>query len=408
MSLFKSIGTLTVGNVISQGIMFLGVIFLSRIYSPDDFGVHAVVFGAVTIISAVSSFRYEMTILLPKQKKIAQLALQLAFLTTCSMNLIGLLIVSTMVCYGFIDLYWLIVPFTAFFASIINVGSFLQNRNQDYYRIIGIQIVRALLFFLTALLFASFSLFNNGLIEAMFFSYFLPALFLLAMDFRRSNAFNGIFSKRQLIFWIKRNDKFFYYSTPAVLVSSLASQAPVFLLSILMGPALAGYYSMVQRVVMAPVIVVSAAVNKVYMQSVTARRASGKKIYSFTLALVKRFLFPSILLLLPMLAVFYFEILEKLFGEQWKGIDALAMVMLPAFLISFVAKSISGFAVLGRNELGLIYQIILLVSVSLSITLTSLFSNNQILVFSAISLAFSICYFGQLVSILNISRKIDS
>jgi len=407
MTLFKSIRTLTIGNVISQSIMFFGVIFLSRIYSPEEFGVYAVVFGVVTIVSAISSFRYEMTILLPKRKNILQLALRLAFLTTCAINLVGLLVVLVLIAYGFIGLYWLVVPISGFFASVINIGSFLQNRNQDYNRIIGVQIVRTLLFVLAAILFSWVSVIENGLIAAMVFSLFFPALFLLAIDFRRSNTFKGALRKRQLTFWAKRNNKFLYYTTPAVFVSSLASQAPVFLLSFFMGSPLAGYYSMVQRVVMAPVILISAAVKKVYMQSVTSKVASGKKIYCFTKSLIKKFVFPSALLSLLMLVGFYFEVLEKIFGEQWRGIDTLAMVMIPAFLIGFIAKSISGFAVLGRNELGLIYQVVLLVSVSLAIIFSSVLSEDEVFIFMSISLALSMCFLGQAISILRISKKID-
>ncbi|MDR9498520.1 MAG: oligosaccharide flippase family protein [Hydrogenovibrio sp.] len=407
MSLFKSIGTLTLGNVISQGIMFLGIIFLSRVYSPEEFGVYAVVFGAVTVMSAVSSFRYEMTILLPRQKKTSQLALQFALLTTFTISFLGLLIVSALIVSGLLGLYWLVVPIAAFMSSIINVGSFLQNRNKDYKRIVGVQISRSLLFVVLALIFSWFSDVNNGLVTAMLISLSLTALFLLVVDFRIENAFKRIFSNQKFIFWAKRNSKFFYYSTPAVFVSSLASQAPIFLLSILMGPGLAGYYSMVQRVVMAPVMLVSSAVNNVYMQSVTARLASGKKIHFFTRSLIKKFIFPSLILSILMLLFFHFQALEKLFGEQWKGIDILAMVMIPAFLVGFVGKSISGFAVLRRNELGLIYQIVLLGSVSLAVILSSTLLKDEIFIFMSISLALSICFLGQAISILRISKKID-
>jgi lipopolysaccharide exporter len=407
MSLFKSISTLTIGNLVSQGIMFLGIIFLSRVYSPDEFGFFAVVFGAVNIMSVVSSFRYEMTILLPKHKKTSQLALQLTFLITCIVNFVGLLIVSALITYGLISLYWLVIPISALFASIINIGSFLQNRNQDYNRIIGVQIVRAFLFVFTALLFSLVSVVENGLIGAMVLSLFLPALFLLVMDFKKENLFKGFYSKRRLIFWAKRHSKFIYYSTPAIFVSKLASQAPVFLLTIFMGSTLAGYYSMIQRIVMAPVAVVSEAINKIYMQSVAAKIASGKKIYPFTKTLVKKFILPGVFLSLLMLAFFYNEVLEKFFGEQWKGIDALAMVMTPVFLISFISKSISGFAVLGRNELGFIYQVVLLASVSLAVILSSTLSEDEVFIFMSISLALSMCLCGQAISILRTSSKID-
>jgi O-antigen/teichoic acid export membrane protein len=408
MRLIKGVGTLTLGNIISQGIMFLGVVFLSRLYSPENFGEYAVVFGFVTIVSAVSSLRYEMTILLPKQKRLSQLALQVSFCISCLINLIGLLITIVLIYYGVLLFYWIVVPISAFFSSIINIGSFLQNRNLEYKRIIIIQISRAALFVGIAMLLSYGNFFENGLIVAMVLSLFLPASFLIALDFRKENIFESMFSQRRLVFWVKKNIKFLHFTTPAVFVSSLATQAPIFLLSTLVEPVLAGYYSMVQRVVMAPVILISSAVNKIYMQSVASRRTKKQKIYPFTKKLVTKFLFPSIFLSLIMSIVFHYKFLEMMFGNQWSGIDSLAMVMIPAFLISFIAKSISGFSVLGRNEIGLIYQIVLLVLVSSAVLLSVMISGDWKVVFASVSFALSVCYLGQLIYILKISMKIDS
>jgi len=108
-----------------------------------------------------------------------------------------------------------------------------------------------------------------------------------------------------------------------------------------------------------------------------------------------------------MVVAFQIGVLEKMFGDQWQGVDALALVMIPAFCISFVAKSIAGFAVLGRNEVGLIYQLILLFSVSAAIVISIFFTQSLVLIFSAISLALSLCFLGQSISILKISRNMD-
>jgi O-antigen/teichoic acid export membrane protein len=395
------------GNAISHGITFLGFILLSRIYSPDDFGVYAVVFGSVAILSAVASFRYEMTILLPKHTNVAKLALQVSVIAASVNALIVFLAVSLLIIGGWIELYWLVLPIAGFFSSIINIGSFLQNRHQQYRRIIGIQIGRALLFLVTAYAAQLMGIAENGLLVGMGISYVVPGFWLLLVDFRRSNAYELKPSKKRCIFWIKKHNKFLYYSTPAVFVSTLASQAPVFLLTLFSGAAQAGYYSLVFRIVMSPVMLFSSAVNRVYMQSVSARKASGKEIYPFTVSLIKGCIAPSCVLAVIMLILFYFGALEYMFGTQWVGVDTLAAVMVPAFVISFIGKSISGFAVLGRNELGLTYQLILLTLVSVAVTSSALISGQTNIIFTCISLALSIGFAGQGISILTISKKID-
>lgn len=213
--------------------------------------------------------------------------------------------------------------------------------------------------------------------------------------------------KRRLYMWARKNKKFIFYSTPAVFVNSLAAQLPVFLLSALSGAGLAGYYMMIQRIMMAPVSLVSGAVNKVYLRTIASRRANGEAIYPFTKSIISRFLLPGFVLACGMFMFFELRLLESLFGAQWHGIDALSLVMIPAFCISFVAKSISGFAILGRNELGLIYQIILLLMVSVAIFISTNITDSHQIIFSAISFALSLCFMGQSMSILKISRSYD-
>lgn len=388
--------------------MLLGTILLSRLYSPFEFGVYAVTFGTVTVASVASSFRYEMTILLPKHDSVSQLALRLSFLVASTTNAIGIVIVLlATITTELLPASWILVPITSFFASIINIASFSQNRKKQYIRIVGVQITRSIFFITSAVLASWFKFEVNGLVWAMVVSMAVPATFLLVSDFRKNKAFTGLTQKRRLFFWARKHRKFVVFSTPAVFVNSLASQTPVFLLSALMSSDTAGYYMMIQRIMMAPVTLVSGAVNKVYMQSVASRRANGEAIYEFTKSIVSKFLLPGLALAGLMLVAFQFEILERAFGDHWKGIDRLSMVMIPAFCISFVAKSIAGFSVLGRNEIGLLYQLVLMVSVSLAIIVTALIIDSQFLVFSAISLILSFCFFGQSISILNISKELD-
>jgi len=105
----KSIRVLTLGTGIAQGIMLIGIIVLSRLYSPSEFGVYAVTLGFATVASAASSFRYEMTILLSKYDRPSQLALRLSFLITLVTNVTGTIVILLMVATGSLGAFWLVV-----------------------------------------------------------------------------------------------------------------------------------------------------------------------------------------------------------------------------------------------------------------------------------------------------------
>ena len=380
---------------------------LTKLYNPSEFGKYAVVFGIVSILGKISSFRYEMTILLPNKKDISQLSIRLPFVISCLMNIFYFVIIFILFMFKYIEIYWFILPIVVISNSLINIAKFIQNKNQDYYTIAGIRILVTLLFTISALLFSKVNIFGNGLLIAMVISNLLPALYLLFKDFKKSNVYTDLFRIRRLIFWAIKNKKFLTYSTPAVLLNSLSSQAPIFLLSFFVGESAAGYYSMVQRVIMAPVTLVSSSINNVYMKLIAFKISNQQEIFYFTKSLIKKIFFPSILLSIIMVISFNLKILEKLFGKEWVGIDFLAFAMVPTFLFGFVSKAISSFSILKRNELGLLYQIILLVLVTLAISLSCALFNTNFLIFLFTSFTFSLCYFFQIISILKIAKNID-
>ena len=407
MALLRKVGVLALGSGIAQAITVIGMMYLTRIYSPEHFGIYAFALSCIALLSSFSSLRYEMTILIPNRQNSARLALRVAVANSFLVNLTVMLIIAMLVLLQIIASYWIFIPFAAFSYSIVGIFSFLHNRNQEYRKIVGIQILRALLFVLGGVLLSEITLLENGLVGALLISALCPALLLVLLNFRMLNTFGNTFNMRRYVYWIKRNNKFAYFSTPAVFASSLAAQAPVLLLSTMVSPTAAGYYSLINRVVMAPATLISKAVNRVYMQRVAANLSSGYRVGPFTISLLKQFLLPCLLISSTMYIAFYFQGLQLMFGDQWDDIDKLASVMIPALLFGFASKAISGFAVLGKNKLGLFYQLTLLFSVSSAIMLSVKIAPNLIDIFSFISMSLSLCYLGQIFAILKITRGID-
>lgn len=405
MSLFKSAGTLAIGNAFAQGINIIGVLALSRFFSPDKFGVYALVLGVAAILSAVSSMRYEVSILLPRTQHQAELALIISLLLSGIVNVVAFIMLASFVLMDVIDAYFLAAIPVAFFLSLINIASFQQNRNQQYFRIVLIQVVKAATFVSVAMTAGMLGYLNNGLIVGMLAANGVPVLCFLISDFQEAGVFSKKISRKRMIVWCRKHKKFLYYSMPAVFVNNLALQVPVFGLASLYGTSSAGMYGMISRLILGPVNLVSGAVNKVYMREVSSRLANKRPVFSFSFDLVKKFTPLGMLASLAMLAFFHFDLVEVLLGSEWKGIDAYATVMVPVFLTAFVAKSVAGFAVLNRNEVGLIYQFLLLFSTGGAILLARFFSSEDIMAFGFISFALAACFFSQVITVLKISKN---
>ena len=73
----RSIAIMFGGTVLAQGITFAATPLLSRLFSPDDFGVLGAFVAILTILISFSSLKYELAI---PQASIKKHTLELVFL----------------------------------------------------------------------------------------------------------------------------------------------------------------------------------------------------------------------------------------------------------------------------------------------------------------------------------------
>ena len=88
----KNTIVLIVGTVVAQAIPLLIHPFLRRIYSAEDFGAMAVFLSLFSMVTIVAAFRYESTIVLPKNDNEAANILGLTFLINLCFNTIIFLV----------------------------------------------------------------------------------------------------------------------------------------------------------------------------------------------------------------------------------------------------------------------------------------------------------------------------
>ena len=75
----KDVLTLVSGTVFGQIIIFLFTPIITRIYSPEYFGVYAIYIGFSSILAIFTTGRYEFAIILPKSYKKSENILKLIF-----------------------------------------------------------------------------------------------------------------------------------------------------------------------------------------------------------------------------------------------------------------------------------------------------------------------------------------
>ena len=91
--IFRNISVLISGTAFAQLIPILLQPLLRRYFSPEAFGAYAVYLSLVGILIVISSFKYELSIILPKKAKQGANILFLTFIINFFFNIFLLLII---------------------------------------------------------------------------------------------------------------------------------------------------------------------------------------------------------------------------------------------------------------------------------------------------------------------------
>ncbi len=79
--------TLISGTLLAQIISLISIPILTRLYTPDEFGLYSIFFAITSVIGMVSSFSYEQAIVLPKSERSADAIVMLSIYITSIVTL---------------------------------------------------------------------------------------------------------------------------------------------------------------------------------------------------------------------------------------------------------------------------------------------------------------------------------
>ena len=85
--------TLITGTIIAQALPIAISPILSRMYSPEDFGVLALFMSIIVVFGSVANARYEMAIIIPKSEKDAISIFLLGLIISVVLSLLLLIVV---------------------------------------------------------------------------------------------------------------------------------------------------------------------------------------------------------------------------------------------------------------------------------------------------------------------------
>lgn len=398
----KKVLTLMYGTGASQVVPILATPILTRMYEPQSFGYFASLMAIVAILSIITTFKYEVSIIQPKNDSDAYQLFWLAISLSVFNSLIVLAIISVLALFSLIEFQSVIIlcliPLSIILTNATVAVNLLLNRLGEYKLMSTNKVL--------------FSLFNAGLaisfgyfisdFKSLFVAYLVSQLLVFCMvmlkvqkRLSRPNADTILKLMREYLVYPK-------LALPSSVLNTLSARTPVLLLTYFFSAPVAGNYSLVHRILSLPVSVMGRSVGAVYRQEATElHRESGSYDEIFKLTLKRLFTIGVPFFLLIVLAGEY--IFEIVFGPSWEMAGQIAQVLSPMLLMKFLCSPLMSSLYIDNNlNINLVGQLIYLLMV-LSGIFFGVLVDDEFVSVVGISIAGSIFYFVFILIIYKLS-----
>jgi O-antigen/teichoic acid export membrane protein len=351
-------------KAIAAAIALLITPVIARLFDPGDFGIAAVWVSSCTLLSHISSLKYEVAIVLPAEEHEADNLYSLAL--RILLAFVGIVAVVTAVAEflpvknssAVDDRDWLLwlAPGVLLFGLVSIQESWLSRRQK--FGAIGASMIAGTSS--TGLSRIAWGLLAGSSSTGLIVSQLIGLFFRLWVQFwrggQRAVTSAATVSKGALRKAARNYRDFPKLNAPASLVSSGAKNMPVLLLGFLYGPEPAGFYAMAMRLAQSPLRLVTVSMNRVVYQRLaeiaTNNRPLVRPYWMLCGGLFLLGVAPTILIVL-----FGPQILELLLGPKWPEAGRYLQLVAPWLLTILVSVPVSPtLNVIRRQELWLQLQ----------------------------------------------------
>lgn len=395
----RNVLTLMTGTSLAQAIPIAISPILTRVYSPEDFGLFSFYMALVAVAVVLVTGRYELAILLPRRERdalnITALVLILSLFISIFLAIIIFIFNKKIVhLLGNPDigpwLYW--VPISTWLMGTYQGLNYWSNRKSQYRRLAISRTAQSGGGSLIQLGLGFFKKGALGLVVGQIFGQLFSSSMLARMIWKDDKELiRGIRLKRIFLLSCKYS-RFPKYMILGQLFNNASGYMPIFLFGVFFGPAVVGLYSLSQRVILAPMVLIGEAIGDVYRsEAATIYRKEGSCLNLF------KFTFFKLIILSFFVTVPIFlwgeYIYAFLFGEQWREAGKIASLLSLMIFFQGISSPMSQTILLENlQKIDLAWQVLRFILAIGSIYFGYKMSLGYELTILAFSISFSILY----------------
>lgn len=345
---FQGVATLTAGSGAAHLMAAAAAPAITRLYTPEDFGILAAFTALVGLLTSIGSLGYERAIPLPPKETqalslVALCALISAFIAV--IFLIGILYSTPMIFERFgiasLEKYiWLVAP-ACFLIPLYEALTYYAARTKTFTRLAWTKIYQGAGMVACQI---GWGLSIGGPLGLLLGDLAGRALGISSLGrplVPQIAASPSILYPRSLRQVASRFWRFPILTLPSTLLNRAASSLPKLIMAGVFPPAILGHLMLADWLLHVPTSLLGQNLARVYIGEFSKRRRTSPQSSKF---LLRKFIVGLFVLAFgPVLAVYFLSpiIFRFFFGTQWELAGQFARVLTPAILLQFVVSPVS-------------------------------------------------------------------
>lgn len=377
----KNSAKLLSASLIVQVIGLLIYPILTRLYTPENFGLINLFLSICGVLSLFATAEFQYSIVLPKSEELGRACFHVGFIISAIFTclLICTIPFSQHISHIFntpdlANWYW-VVPIFVFLTAVWTLLNYWYTRKKQFGSISSYQIIQSVANAGAKLGFGFGGFVQGGLVLSAIVSPIVSLSISIARNCKSSVQELFSFDGNNCRLIAKQYANFPKYSLPRAIVNNLSGNLPILLLTPFFGLTEIGFLGMALTLAFRPINMISSSLYQVFYQKTTEQVQNRQSIKPFFTSYAKSVL----VVVIPCFIVLYFflpTLTEFLLGGEWRETGVYIQIMLVWLLMSLLVAPICYISdIFQKQKTALIFEILLIVFRLLGLCI-GIYANN--------------------------------
>lgn len=344
----KNVIALAFGTSIAQIITYATYPIVSRLYTPEEFGLFGLFTSIAGMITLISTGRYELAIILPSKDKSAYHLVLLSFLINFLVVAFSLIVLLALQLFNlqltgdYKDLSTVIflIPVYILLAGANNIFQNWYIRKKNFKLLSATKVLMSILNNSIIIIAGLIGIKLWGLFIGFFISIAMVVIYFTIKFWKHNQPLQKELKKEELKQVAKQFVDFPKANTLHALSDLFQSQGLVYFIAIIYSAAAVGLYAFAIRVLYAPMMLLVSSFTQVFYQKASEMFNSKQNLN----LLLRNTVLKVLVISLPMMIVlllFAEELFAIIFSEEWRESGKYAQILAPWICLDFVRYTVA-------------------------------------------------------------------